>query len=298
MPKWTEEQRRRMSEQRKGRVPWNKGIPMSDDQKRKLSEANAGKTIPPETRKKISDALKGQPKPPITEETRQKLRDSHRGQSNPHTPEWNDRIAQALTGRKLSQEHREATSRGHMGQEPWNRGISPSDETRQRISEANRQRWAQIPQAERVKLIPAFHRAGLKAAHRTKRSRIERAIEVELMALNIAFIAQHEIGKYHADFYLPAWNLVLECDGAYWHSLPQAQARDRERDAWMRAQGYRIVRLGEWDIRADAFAALQAGLQTVDIRIDRKEADRGRDHLVDGNANRSADGPPAPGDPS
>jgi len=36
--RWTDEQRKRMSEQRKGRKAWNKGIPNTPEQKRKISE--------------------------------------------------------------------------------------------------------------------------------------------------------------------------------------------------------------------------------------------------------------------
>lgn len=37
--KWTDEARKKMSEQRKGRTAWNKGIPNTPEQKRKISES-------------------------------------------------------------------------------------------------------------------------------------------------------------------------------------------------------------------------------------------------------------------
>lgn len=47
------------SEAQMGKTPWNKGIPHSDEVKKRLSEFRRGKKIPPETRKKIALALRG-----------------------------------------------------------------------------------------------------------------------------------------------------------------------------------------------------------------------------------------------
>ena len=39
-----------------GRKPWNYGIPMSDKQKKAISQANTGRKITDEARKKLSDS--------------------------------------------------------------------------------------------------------------------------------------------------------------------------------------------------------------------------------------------------
>lgn len=62
-----------------GRVPHNKGVPMSKEQKEKLSLAKKGKKRKPhtaETKKKISEAQKGKV---IKEETRRKLSELNKG---------------------------------------------------------------------------------------------------------------------------------------------------------------------------------------------------------------------------
>lgn len=51
---------------------------------------------------------------------------------------------------------------------------------------------------------------------------------------------------YFTDFYLPDFNLVIECDGEFWH---KDVLKDRERDKNIRKQGYDILRLKGEDIR-------------------------------------------------
>ena len=75
----SEVQRRKQSEAMKGRIPWNKGIPMSEEQKKKLSEAMKGKTP------------------------------------------WNK-------GKKMSEESREKMRKAKEGYEPWNKGKKMSEE--------------------------------------------------------------------------------------------------------------------------------------------------------------------------
>lgn len=89
-----------------------------------------------------------------------------------------------------------------------------------------------------------------------RRSSIEIMVESELKKLDFVFYSQYRIFKYLCDFYVPHLNLVIECDGDYWHSRPEVIKRDRIKDEWMKNNDYNIVRLKETDIRADANRAL------------------------------------------
>lgn len=83
---------------------------------------------------------------------------------------------------------------------------------------------------------------------------IERIVYTELGLREIAFVPQYEIGgKFHVDAFLPDHNLIVECDGEYWHSLPGNVARDRSKDAYMEACGYKVLRLPEHEILSGAF---------------------------------------------
>ena len=82
-------------------------------------------------------------------------------------------------------------------------------------------------------------------------TRIERIIRELLTTLHLTFEQEYAIDRYFADFYLPAHRLVIECDGDYWHNLPDAQVQDRAKDAWLVANGYRVLRLPEHKIVHD-----------------------------------------------
>ena len=55
----TDETRKKISEANKGKPGWNKGVPMSDEQKAKLSAARTGVRLSKETRKKMSESKTG-----------------------------------------------------------------------------------------------------------------------------------------------------------------------------------------------------------------------------------------------
>jgi len=54
--------------------------------------------------------------------------------------------------------------------------------------------------------------------------------------------------RYFYDEYISKLNLLLEVDGAYWHSSEIARKRDQEKDQWAIKNGYRLLRIGEQEI--------------------------------------------------
>lgn len=53
---------------------------------------------------------------------------------------------------------------------------------------------------------------------------------------------QAPIGPYIADFAMHSAKLVVEVDG-HFHAEPERMAKDQVRDAWLKSQGYRVVRI-------------------------------------------------------
>ena len=121
--KHTDESRLKMSENRKGYTPWNKGITPPEEVRRKISKANTGhptwmkgKKHTEESKRKMSEALKG--RTPWNKGKKV---------SNPH---W--------LGRKHTDESRRKMSEATKGRTAWNKGKKGiyTDETLRRMSKA------------------------------------------------------------------------------------------------------------------------------------------------------------------
>lgn len=107
----------------KGFTPWNKGIPMSDESKAKVSAAKKGAKLSDETRAKMSASRMGKIPYKMTDEIKAKISAS----LIDNTP-WN---------------------KGKKSEIPvWNKGISPSEETRRKISESLKRRNQMLANAE------------------------------------------------------------------------------------------------------------------------------------------------------
>lgn len=85
-------------------------------------------------------------------------------------------------------------------------------------------------------------------------SGIERMMAEVFDGLGLAYVQQREIGWCAVDFAFENARLVVEVDGDYWHGRPEQRKKDRARDAYLRKCGWRVMRLRECDIRADAIA--------------------------------------------
>ena len=67
----------------------------------------------------------------------------------------------------------------------------------------------------------------------------------------VKFRRQHPIGPYVADFYCSNGRIVTEVDGQA-HDRGDQPARDMERDRYLEANGYRVIRIAAADVLRDA----------------------------------------------
>jgi very-short-patch-repair endonuclease len=67
---------------------------------------------------------------------------------------------------------------------------------------------------------------------------------------NIDFLQEFQIGHYSIDFFVPH-NICIEADSIYWHSFPYVKKRDEEKDRILSKNGFKILRFGESEIKAD-----------------------------------------------
>lgn len=80
-----------------------------------------------------------------------------------------------------------------------------------------------------------------------------------LRPLGAHFRREVPIGPYVVDFAWLSAHLVVEVDGAS-HRLPERREHDAERDRFLRAQGFRVIRVNDADAVANAekaFAAIE-----------------------------------------
>ena len=179
-----------------------KGIPLSEEHKRK-----------------ISLILKGIPK---SEETKRKISLTKKG------------IPSKLKGIPLSEETKIKMSLKR-------KGIPLSEETKRKIS----LKLKGIPKSEEYK------RKRLLQIVPTKDTKIERLFQQKLEERGIPY-QKHAIllNKYQVDLLLDK-NIVIECDGDYWHNYPFGLEEDKIKDEKLRNAGFRVIRFWENEIKND-----------------------------------------------
>ncbi|MBL8552816.1 MAG: endonuclease domain-containing protein [Phenylobacterium sp.] len=69
----------------------------------------------------------------------------------------------------------------------------------------------------------------------------ERDLWQVLRKTDLHFRRQAPFGPYIADFACHSARLIVELDGGI-HDLPSVAAKDLEREAWLTARGYRVMR--------------------------------------------------------
>lgn len=95
----------------------------------------------------------------------------------------------------------------------------------------------------------------------------ELQVKSALDELGESYEQQKVIHHFIVDFYLPSRNLVIECDGSYWHSLPRSQRVSREKDDYFASAEIPIARLREEIIKTGALKAVRETLALYPVTI-------------------------------
>ncbi len=123
-----------------------KGVHLSKEHKRKISEAMKGRCLSNEHRGKLSEYHKGKP---LSEEHRKRMRKPKRRlqfkirKMPPRSEEHKQRLSDSLMGRKLSDKHRKNLSKTFSEEHKQKLseshiGIKHSEETRRKMSKAKK----------------------------------------------------------------------------------------------------------------------------------------------------------------
>ena len=86
--------------------------------------------------------------------------------------------------------------------------------------------------------------------------------ELKADKLGVHFRRQHVIGMYIADFVSLKNLLVIEVDGEY-HQTPEQQLLDRERTAYLKRKGFRVIRFTNNQIMTDIEAVLSTIIKSL-----------------------------------
>ena len=214
---FTEEEKELKYASRRGLTPWNKGIPVSEETKKKISENRKGKALSKETYEKIGKKLKGHI---VSEETRKKISETQKGRPSPikgkkFTEEHKRKISEALKGNKnglgkiCSDEKKKKISKAIKGRKVSQETIEKTLETRRKNGTLN----TYSPEAKRKEIETKRKNGTLNS------SRVEKIIEKKLKLKYNDLKTQYTSKSYpfHCDFYIPKLNLYIEYQGHWSH---------------------------------------------------------------------------------
>lgn len=132
------------------------------------------------------------------------------------------------------------------GNIPWNKdtiGLQTSNKKGKNFEEIYGDR------TEKIKSLIKIGRA--KQITPIKDTKIEIKIQNFLKQLGIEFFTHHHMNikhSYQCDILIPSMNLVVECDGTYWHRYPIGRDIDHIRTSELIGKGFRVLRLWEFEI--------------------------------------------------
>ncbi len=229
-----------------------KGQPKSEEHKLKLSLANKGQ-------KPWNMGLKGNEYFNHLKEG--KIWNKGMKGYKIHTEEHKEKLKESMTGNKYRE-----------GSTPWNKGMKGkytlvpcpkekkirisnslkgqrlSEERKGKIGKANKKFYENNPEA----LLKLKERRKYLVMPK-KDTSIEVKIQNFLKSLGIEFFTHQYMKEiehgYQCDVFIPSMNLVVECDGDYWHRYPTGTEIDHIRTKELIGKGFKVLRLWEREIK-------------------------------------------------
>ena len=216
----------------KGRIPWNKGKKFPE----KCGINNVSNR--PEVRKLLS----------IKQKERNRLFPPNM-LGKQQTLYQKMRMSQIHKGKIVSIETRLKQSKAHKGKKF-------SEETKKKLSEAHKGIKMTNEQREKVsiRMINFFknHPENMyKFVNAPKRIRITKPHKKIINLLEkqkIEHINEFPVENYIADIFIPSMNLIIECDGNYWHNYPYGTEKDKKKDEIYKRNNFRVLHLWEEQI--------------------------------------------------
>jgi len=223
----------------------NKGKHLSKELRKKISETTSKAMLNPDIRKRLSKSHKGRHLSPKTE-FKKGLVSWNKGKIGIYSEES---LKKMSTSAKLTQ-NEGRYKKGHtFSEETINKqrlakiGKKTSEETKKKLKSIwNKPEYIKLAKERRAKLI-----------FPVKDSLPEIKIQNFLRQLGIPFLKHKHIKEiehsYQCDIFIPSMNLIIECDGNYWHKYPVGREIDNLRTNELIDKGFKVLRLWESDIK-------------------------------------------------
>lgn len=183
----------------------------------------------------------------FNQETKDKLSKINKGRK--HTEEARKNMSKASKGRKISQEARKNMSKAAIEK-------FKKEGMKEKYSKVQKIKWETASKEDRENWIKQY----IKAPSRHKGlTSIELKVKNQLEKLGVKYKSQmYKYDKKNKrgfifDFYLPDYKLVIECNGNYWHSLPDLIERDKLKEEFVFRTNHDILWLWENEIKDEWF---------------------------------------------
>lgn len=245
---------------KKGNPPWNKGLTKETDErvmkyslslKGKTYEEIYGKEMANIQKRKISEANKGKTWEEMYGKNHSVFRYRHDDFLRKRNPMFNEttrkKISSMMKGRTLSSSVREKIRKKLAGNKN-HFGHKHTEEVKEKLRYDKLGRtYEEMYGPEKAKEIKK------KLMRYTfQNTSIERKIMSFLDDLNIVYLQQEFMDIkhfYRCDAFIPSLDLVIECDGNYWHNYPYGKDIDHLRTKELEEDGYNVLRLWESEIK-------------------------------------------------
>jgi len=196
------------------------------------------------------------------------------------SPEYKLKVSEGLNGHVVTKETREK-----IGAANKNRTPSQAAREKMSIAQSGKKHWrwkekiiVSCVVCEKTREILASRLrhgkgvccsskcCGIYSMQRTKKkdTKIELLIEKELLRREIPYKKQVALlGMTLVDFLLPS-KIVIYCDGEYWHGKQSVKERDEAQNSALTANGYRVLRLTETQIKKSPADCVDKVIRTHD----------------------------------
>lgn len=96
------------------------------------------------------------------------------------------------------------------------------------------------------------------------KTQIESLMERALINEGIKILPQERLEGFWVDIFIPNFNIVIECDGEYWHNYPEGTERDRYKTEKLENVGYLVLRFWEREIHENVEECVASVIDAID----------------------------------